>query len=70
MPALERVVELEDKLIGAAISGIDVEVSGSKDGVIDFDDESVLSGLRVADVFVEGNGDGGTIGGDLRSALL
>ena len=70
MPALDGVVECESKLIGAAVSGVDVEVSWSKDDVIDFDDESVFGGLRVVDVFVEWNGDGGTIGGDLRSALL
>ena len=70
LPALDGVVECESKLIGTAVSGVDVEVSWSKDGVIDFDDESVFGGLRVVDVFVKGDGDGGAIGGDFRCALL
>ena len=70
MPALDGVVECESKLIGTAVSGVDIEVSWSESGVVDFDDESVFGGLCVVDVFVKGNGDGGTIGGDLRSALL
>ena len=70
MPALDGVVECESKLIGTAVSGVDIEVSWSESGVVDFDDESVFGGLCVADVFVKGNGYGGAIGGDLRSALL
>ena len=70
MPALDGVVELKSETIRSAVSGVDVEVSWSESGTIDFDNESVFGGLCVADVFVEGDGDGGTIGSDLRSALL
>ena len=61
LPALDGVVELKSETIRSAVSGVDVEVSWSKDGVIDFDDESVFGGLRVVDVFVKGDGDGGAI---------
>ena len=70
LPALERIVELKSKLISAAVRGVDVEVSWSESGAIDFDNESIFGGFCVVDVFVKGDGDGGAIGSDLSSALL